>query len=146
MFIGNGDQKQAMLTPEGGIAVWVINKTGAKSIKGYMCEPSATTDRAIKYCDPGDADPCGVVYDEVEDGALMRLVVSGLAEVYYRGDVTRGTFARVATAAEGGNGGQVVNEPLPSPPLANDKHFQECGHPIESRVGAGLALTFLHFN
>lgn len=144
-MIGNGERSS--LTPEGGTVTWVINKTGAPSIKGYIVEPEGSTDFAVKYPEPGDVDPIGVVYDsDIPDGSLMRIVVAGIADVFYRGNVTRATFARVATTVEAGNGGQAVNEALPIPPFATDKHFQEIGHPIESRIGAGLAKTVLHFN
>lgn len=144
-MIGSG--KRVLSTPEGGVVTWVINKTGALSIKGYVVEPEGTTDFAVKYTNPGDADPVGIVYDpDVPDGELMRIVVAGIADVFYRGNVTRATFSRVATTGEAGNGGQAVNEALPTPPFATDKHFQEIGHPIESRSGAGLAKTILHFN
>lgn len=137
----------ATLTPEGGVAVKVLNKTGAPSIKGYIVEPSLTTDNAVKYTDPGDSDPLGVVYESgVPDGNYMWIIVSGIADVYYRDTVTRATFSRVATAVESGTGGQAVNEALPTPPFSTDKHFQEIGHPIESRIGAGLAKTVIHFN
>lgn len=144
-MVGGGRRKVS--TPEGGVVTFVINKTGAPSIKGYIVEPSLTTDFGVKYTEPGDSDPLGIVYDsDVPDGGQMRIVVAGIADVYYRGNVTRGTFSRVATTVEAGNGGQAVNEALPTPPFATDKHFQEIGHPIESRVGAGLAKTILHFN
>jgi len=124
----------------------VINKTGAPSIKGYVVKPSAITDNAVEYTAPGNANPIGVIYeDNIPDGEYMYIAVSSIAEVYYRASVTRGNIARVATAGEAGNGAQLVNEIL-SPPFVDEKHFQECGHPIESRTGAGLAKTVLHFN
>ena len=137
----------ARLTPEGGFAIKVINKTGAASIKGYIVEASATVDMAVQYVVGDDIDPIGIIYEPgVPDGSLMWVVVSGVADVFYTGNVTRATFSRVQTAAEGLTDGQAINEALPVPPFATDKHFQEIGHPIESRVGAGLARTVLHFN
>lgn len=145
-IIGNGLNK-VVITPEGGMAVELINKTGADSIKGYIVEPSSTVDNAVKYTDNGDVDPIGVVYsDGVADGGKILVVFSGLAEVYYGTAVTRATFSRVPVAADGVSAGQAVNEALPSPPFATDKHFQEIGHPIESRGTPGLAKTILHFN
>lgn len=134
------------VTPEGGTYIWMINKTGAASIKGYIVQPAASTDNGAVYTIDGDIDPIGVVYDAgVADGSLMRVVVSGIAEVYYGTAVVRGTFSRVAVAADSVASGQAVNEPLPSSPFATDKHFQEIGHPIESKA-SGLAKTVLHFN
>ena len=135
------------LTPEGGLAVKMLNKTGAGSIKGYICETSDIVDNATKYVTDDDVDPMGIMYsDGVADGDYVWVVVSGIAEVYYSDTVTRATFARVPIAADSIASGQAKSEPLPTSPFATDKHFLEIGHPMESRIGAGLARTVLHFN
>lgn len=135
------------LTPEGGVAIWMENQTGGTSTKGYIVEPASSADNAVKYTTDGDVDPIGIVYDAgVAIGDKMRVIVSGLAEVYYGVAVTRGTFSRVPVVADGLTVGQAMNEPLPTSPFATDKHFQEIGHPMETTAGAGLALTMLHFN
>jgi hypothetical protein len=140
-------KKAVFPTSEGGMAIWVINDTGGTSIKGYIVEPSSSTDNAVKYTDNNDVDPVGIVYDAgVPIGGRMRIVVGGIAEVYYGVAVTRGTFSRVPIVTDGLSSGQAMNEPLPSSPFATDKHFQEIGHPIESRGTPGLAKTLLHFN
>ncbi len=134
-------------TSEGGLAVRVLNDTGAPSIKGYIVEASSNVDNAIQYTSGDDIDPLGIIYDDnIPDGQLVWIVVTGIAEVFYAMPVTRATFSRVPTIVEALPDGQAVNEALPIPPFATDKHFQEIGHPLESRVGAGLAKTFLHFN
>jgi len=135
-------------TPEGGLAVRVLNETGGPSIKGYIVEPGPSVDNSAKYTDGGDVDPIGVVYDaDVPDGEYMWVVVSGIADVYYSGnDVVRATFSRVPTSGEALPDGHAINEPLPSPPFATDKHFQEIGHSLESISAPGLAKTILHFN
>lgn len=140
--------ENVQMTAEGGLAVKMINKTGAASIKGYICEPSDTTDNGVKYTDNDDIDPVGIMYsDGVPDGGEVFVVVAGIAEVYYATAVTRATFSRVPVVADGiAVAGQAVNEALPVPPFATDKHFQEIGHPIESRGTPGLAKTLLHFN
>lgn len=140
--------ENVVMTAEGGLAIKAINKTGAPSIKGYICEPSDTTDNGIKYTDNDDFDPIGIMYSEnVPDGEEVLIVVAGIAEVFYGTSVTRATFSRVPVVADGiAVSGQAVNEPLPAPPLSNDKHFREIGHPIESRGTPGLAKTILHFN
>ena len=134
-------------TPEGGLAIRVINKTGGASIKGYIVEPSDTTDFGAKYTDNSDPDPIGVVYEAgIADGEEMLVVIAGIADVYYGVAVTRATFSRVPVAADSLASGQAMNEALPTSPFATDKHFLEIGHPIQSTVGAGLARTVLHFN
>jgi hypothetical protein len=135
------------LTPEGGIAVLLINDTGGPSLKGYIVEASSSTDDAVQYTTNDDIDPIGVVYeDAVPQGEDMWVVVSGIADVFYGTVVTRATFSRVSIVADGVATGQAVNEALPTPPFATNKHFQEIGHPIESRGTPGLAKTILHFN
>jgi hypothetical protein len=71
-----------------------------------------------------------------------------MAYVYYTTSTTRGYLARGFVAADGGAfvAGQAFNEAVPSSPFANDKHFYEIGHVVESIASAGLALTLIHFN
>lgn len=134
-------------TPIGGVSVWLINKTGAPSVKGYIVEASSSVDFAVQYVGNNDIDPFGIVYDAgVADGELMRVVFTGLADVFYGTSVTRATFSRVPVAADVITPGQAVNEALPTPPFSTDKHFQEIGHPVESRGTPGLARTMLHWN
>jgi hypothetical protein len=140
------NSQRVLFTPEGGIAISLINDTGATSIKGYIVKASTSIDEGAEYSPGGNPGPIGIVYNATPSGSYMWVVISGIAEVYYSGNVTRGTFARTSTVAEGLGAGIAVSEALPTPPFATDKHFQEIGHPIESRTGAGLAKTVLHFN
>lgn len=146
-FIGNGGQA-VEITPEGGLAYWIINKTGAPSFKGAVLETSATTANAVELIGIDDADPIAVVYDDgIADGELMRVVFSGKAQVFFVGSVGFHEFARVTVAADvGAEAGKAIAEVVPTPPFSTDKHFQEIGHVLEARVGAGLALVNLHFN
>lgn len=135
------------LTMEGGIAVLMTNNTGGASLEGYIVEASVGLDNAVQYTTNGDIDPIGIVYEGgIAQGDEMWVVVAGIANVYYGTAVTRATFSRVSIIADGVATGQAVNEALPVPPFATDKHFQEIGHPIESRGTPGLAKTVLHFN
>lgn len=139
--------EKVAVTPDGGLAILMINKTGAASIKGYVVEPDSVVDGAVDLVSDGDIDPIGVIYNAgVADGSQVWVVVSGIAHVYYGTAVTRATFSRVAISGDSVASGQAVNEALPTPPFATDKHFQEIGHPIESIGSPGLALTVLHFN
>lgn len=141
------------MTPEGGLAIRLTNKTGANSVKGYCVTASDTTSNAVKLV-PVDAPNCiGVFYEsDIADGSEAWVVVAGIAEVYFwggatGGNPTRGEFARTGLASDTGEiAGQAWSEPVPSTPFATDKHFCEIGHVLESRTGAGLAKTVLHFN
>lgn len=146
-MIGNGGQP-ITFTPEGGLAFWMINKTGNASFKGAVVGASSTDVNAFELIAVDSPDPIGIVYDDgIADGELCRVVFSGKAEVFYIGSVTLRYFARVTVAADIGNeAGKAIAEPAPIPPFSTDKHFQEIGHVLEDRVGAGLALTNLHFN
>ena len=145
--IGGGGQA-VEITPEGGLAYWVTNDTGAPSVKGTLIEPSVNVDRGVEVLSIDDVDPTGAIYDDgVADGELMRVVFSGFAEVLFIGSTTRHHFARNCVAADAGAAnGRAISELAPTPPLSTDKHFREIGHVFESRVGAGLALVNLHFN
>lgn len=147
--IGNGG-RAVEITPEGGLAYWIINDTGAPSVKGNLVEPSVNVDKAVELLSIDDADPMAIVYDGgAADGELMRVVFSGLAQVLFIGATTRHHFARNCVAADAGaTNGQAVSEPVPTPPFATDKHFLEIGHIFESVAGPGpvLALVNLHFN
>jgi len=144
----NTKSENLMFTQEGGLAIRMINKTGAASIKGSVVELEGTTDKGVELSGIGSPDPIGIIYDSgIADGDFVWVVVSGFAEVLYSTAVTRGTFARVPDSGDtSGTAGQAIAEPLPSPPFASDKHFQEIGHPAESIGSPGLALTVLHFN
>lgn len=136
-----------LLTPEGGLAVRIINKTGATSVKGNVLELEGSTDLGVELAGINDPDPCGIMYTAgVPDGGYCYMVVSGIAEVLYGTTVTRATFSRTPVTADSVAAGLAVAEALPTPPFSTDKHFMEIGHPLESIGAPGLAKTVLHFN
>ena len=146
MTTGNGRQA-VEITPEGGLAYWVINKTGGASVKGNLVEPSTAVDNAVQIINIDEPDPIGIVYDAgVADGDMIRVVFSGKAEVLFSNNPTRHNFARNPVAADGGANGSAISEALPTPPFSTDKHFLEIGHILETKGAPGLALVNLHFN
>jgi len=144
----NTQSDNVKFTPEGGIATRVINDTGAPSIKGTVVHASPNIDNAVSLIPIDNPDPCGIVYDNgIPDGEYIWIVQHLKAEVLYSTPVTRGTFSRCPLAADGaGIVGRAINEVLPIPPFATDKHFLEIGHPTETIAAPGLAMTFIHFN
>ena len=152
-FIGNGapgwntNSVKCKFTSEGGYAILVTNGTGAPSIKGTVVHVS-TTPGAVDKIPIDNPDPVGVMYDDgIPHGESVWVVIAGMAQVLYSTAVTSGTFARCPqTADPTATAGQAISESLPAPPFATDKHFLEIGHPIETIVSPGLALTILHFN
>jgi hypothetical protein len=70
------------LTPEGGYAVKLTNKTGADSIKGTLVTASPTINSAFSVLPGLNPKILGVVYDDgVADGDECFVVVGGIAEV-----------------------------------------------------------------
>lgn len=128
--------------------IYLINKTGANSVKGTLAAAHDTIDDAYELVPIGDPDPLGVVVsDGVADGGLVKIQVTGIAEVFFVGNVTHGYFARMTTGADSGAAaGKAIAEAIPTSPFASDKHFQEIGHCLQSRTGAGLARVIIHFN
>ena len=138
-----------MITQEGGIAVRLINKTGAPTVKGSVVHPSSAVNNAFVLAEIGVPDPIGVVYEDgIPDGDMAWVVINGVAEVLFVSGTTRAHMARTFLSTEAGSfvAGQALSEPLPSSPFATDKHFCEIGHVLETRIGAGLAKCTLHFN
>lgn len=135
-------------TPEGGIAIKVINNTGGTSFKGGIVKTSSNIDNAVELVPIGNPDPFGIMLDDgVPDGLPIWVVISGKAFVFFVNAATRGLFARMTRGADvGAAAGKAISEALPVPPFATDKHFQEIGHILETTIGAGLALVNLHFN
>jgi hypothetical protein len=148
-WVKMGTSPKAMFTVEGGFAVKLTNKTGGASVKGEVVTPSDATNNAVIKIVKDVPNPIGVFYESgVADAAEAWIVVSGIADVYFVGNTTRGHLARGFLTADGGSyvTGQAMSEALPTSPFSSDKHFYEIGHVLEARTGAGLAKVVLHFN
>jgi len=136
----------ARLTAEGGLATYMINATGAPSVKGTLIEASSAVDHGFILCGVGDDDPVGIVYDGgIADGQPCLVVVSGFAECLIEAGSTiqRRYWGRTPTATPGRvdlsnviGGGSVA------------EHFKECAHCFETKANTGdtLALCAVHFN
>lgn len=151
MPIGLGDVRlgSARLTPDGGFAVFLLNKTGAVSIKGEVVTPNGATQLSVKKITVDIPAPIGVFLESgIPDGSGAWVVIGGIADVYFVGNTTAGQFARGFLTADGGSyvTGRALCESVPTSPFASDKHFYEIGHVLETRVGAGLAKCVVHFN
>ncbi len=136
------ENPKAKMTVEGGWAIKLTNKTGGASVAGQLVAPYSATavDDAVKTALADSDEVIGIVLDaDVADGSEMWIVVSGIANVLMdAGGSARGD--RIISSATAGSadvwntGGAVAT------------HFQEIGHCIETRGGAGLAKAVLHFN
>lgn len=147
--IGNGRQSP-LLTAEGGIAIPLINKTGAPSIKGTLVNTEANTDFGVNTVAADEPDIIGAIYqDGIPDGESVLVVISGAAQVLLEDGTTatRGYWCRVS-ATQAGRADITNAEPPGGTINAIDAHFKEAGHALES-VGSGtdvLATIILHFN
>lgn len=86
---------KATITPDGGIAIKLTNKTGGESVKGYCVTSSSGTNNAVSLV-PIDVPNCVGVFLEsgIADGEEAWVVISGVADVYFFGSTTRGHLAR----------------------------------------------------
>lgn len=145
---GNEINNKVMITSEGGYAIKLNNTIGNTSTKGYLVQASRLYDNGLNLSQNNQPDVIGVFYESgIPNGEEAWVVVSGIADVYFINNATRGYVARsFVTADSGFVQGQALAESVPSTPFATDKHFAEIGHVLESRTGAGLARVVLHFN
>lgn len=128
------------LTSTGGYAVQLTNKTGGDTVAGQLISPSTGTADAFGTAGADSDDVIGIVLDAgIADGSEAWVVVAGIANVLMDAGGS-GIGDRVISSSTAGSadvwntGGAVAT------------HFQEIGHCIETRVGAGLAKCILHFN
>lgn len=123
----------------GGVIVKLTNDTGLNTVKGQIVCASTATDDAFDTCGSNSDDAMGIVLEAgIGDGSEAWVAIGGIADVLIdAGGCTHGD--RVGTGATAGSA-DVIN----SPSLA--LHFQEIGHVLQTRVGAGLARVDLHFN
>ena len=130
------------ITTTGGYAIKLTNKTGGNTVAGQLVNSYVATaiDDAFKTISASDQEIIGIVLDAgIADGSEAWVVISGIADVLMdAGGSARGD--RIISSATAGSG-DVWNVGG-----AVATHFQEIGHCIETRIGAGLARCVLHFN
>lgn len=128
------------LTAIGGYAVKLTNKTGSNTIAGQLVITSTGTDDAFATAGASSDGVIGIVLDGgIADGSEAWVVEGGVADTLIdAGGCTHGdrmiSSATAGSADVWNTGGAVAT------------HFQEIGHCLETRVGAGLARVKLHFN
>lgn len=158
--------KKITITSDGGVAIHLKNNTGGESIEGYVVAIDDSENSSVKYIAQGGLNPIGVFYESgIPNGVDALVVVSGIANVYFSGSVSLGQMARGFVDSDLTYvPGQVVAVDYPINTLnlwqgevqltinpettlvKADMYFYKVGVAIESRTGAGLAKTVLHFN
>ncbi len=138
---------KVMLTPEGGYAVLITNKSGAVTVKGKLAVTSTSVDSAVQLAGANDTECFGIFYEsDIARGAETWVIVAGFADVLLKNN-TAGTHGNwVEASDEAGYGDATAT----SPPAAPD-HFHEVGHCTESVSAAGegthvLCRCMIHFN
>ena len=138
------------LTPEGGMAVLLTNKTGSNSVAGMLVQLSNVADSSFEASEANDNHPIGVVYNAgIADGSGAWVVISGCCSALLADGTTStaGNWVQVSVAAAGRVLANTA-EPPGGGVVGLDRHMQEVGHCAETK-GSGtdvLALIFLHFN
>lgn len=91
------------ITPEGGFAVRLTNKSGAVSVKGQIVSHKGTVARAFDRT-AVDANHClGVVYESgIADAAECWVVVAGIAQVLMKNAATMGHICRIPLNTDDG--------------------------------------------
>ena len=133
-----------MMTPEGGFAILLQNRTNLVSVKGTIVRASDGFDLGVSGTPTDSDEPIGVIYNSgVPEGSMVWVVISGIAEVLLKDGTfsTQGNWvycSDVIGRADASN----------ADPLGVPQHWREIGHCLESK-GAGtdvLAKVVLHFN
>ena len=139
-----------LLTPEGGLAVRLTNKTGSNSVKGTVVETHDTVDNAFDIAGADSIHPIGAVYENgIADGSECWVVVQGIAEVLLEDGTgsTRGYWVRSSITDVGR--ADITNAAPPGGGIPElEIHMKEMGHCIESK-GSGtdvIAKIIMHFN
>ncbi len=136
--LGNG----VTVTDEGGIAVNLVNGSGAMIPKGtlVMVNPSGSaTNQIIPHVLYGDYIPLGVAAADIPNNSSGPITIAGIAEVLTEGTITMGmtgfpgsiTAGRVAGTSNANTG----------------EHWGEVGHFVTTPSGTPpRAKLVLHFN
>ncbi len=130
------------MTPIGGFAVKLTNKTGSNSVAGELVNAHTSVENAVEQTAINDAICIGVFLDSgITDGSEAWVVVGGIAGVLVDGSTTVavGDWVKVSSNDAGrceGSGSET--------PGAN--HFREIGHALEAGGNNELIKISMHFN
>lgn len=135
------------ITPLGGLASKMLNKTGSLSVKGTVLQYEDNNDKAVTLCIADGLEPIGIMYsDGVADGEDVWVVKGGTAEVKLENNVgtTRGYWLRTSATEAGRADG--TNASAPGLVIT---HFYEIGHvgkTVSGDAGGALTIATVHFN
>ena len=128
-----------------GLAIKMLNGTGAASVKGTIVTASATVDNHV-IPQNNEFDAFGVIAEDgVADGGEVFVIITGVAQVLLA-DTDSATRGQLAICSPTDGRMTAIDVPSASPAAA--EHFKECGHILNS-VTAGtdkLVNVLIHFN
>jgi hypothetical protein len=87
VFSPSKSQGKSMMTPEGGFAVKLINKSGNTVKKGSVVSIS-TTDAGAFILPSLNTKPVGIVYEDILNNNEGYIVVSGIAQVLIKNNLS----------------------------------------------------------
>lgn len=123
------------LTPEGGLAIQLLNVTGSNVLKGSLLSSSpGTSDLSFVLCS-SQYDGIGTAYEFIPATKRGWVTISGVADFLLQNGTSavRGDWIRAST---------VEGRCTPNSPPAGlgaitaDEHFKEIGHCLETKAGA----------
>lgn len=129
-------------TAEGGLAVQMVNNTGAASVKGTLVEASPGINEGVILTTLDSVVPCGAVYEDgVADGELMYVAIAGIVEVLLE-DTLAGVRANWCDTSSNQTG-RMDQHAGPTPAT----HWQEIGHCLENKTAGTdvLCKITMHF-
>ena len=131
-----------ILTDEGGLAVRLINETGAVSVKGSLVQ-AHTNDDSFELTDGNSVECIGAIYEDgIAEGAYCLVACAFRVQVLLK-DATASTTKNWAKTSDVAGRADITG----ATPAAAPQHFQEIGHGIET-VGAttpgSLAFIIMH--
>jgi len=136
-------------TPEGGLAVLLLNKTGATSVKGALVKADTSIDMAVVLTGTDEQECVGAFYDNrIPDGELAWVVISGVAQVLLK-DTTASTRGNWVKCSDTAGRADATNAAPPGGGISElDEHMREIGHALETKTGGTnvLAKIVMHFN
>lgn len=134
-----------MITPEGGIAILVLNDIGFASVKGYICKASASAGYGVELIAtnaPGNI--FAIMYESgIANGQNVWVVIHGMADVYTWNGTSNEQIIRSAVTGDAtinaGQGMSVASITLLPQLLA------KVGVSLNGGAGAGLKRVKLSF-
>ena len=139
-FIAGVGNSYFKITPEGGFAVRLTNKSGAVTVKGQIVSHKGTVANAFDRT-AVDAKHClGVVYESgVEDGAQCWVVVAGIAQVLMKNAATMGHICRIPLTTDNGEAGYAMDAAQ-----SDSASVYKIGDVLETAAAEELCKVLLH--